>query len=67
MDLISAIQPGNHPFLRREKVMDMDTKNTIEKKPYHPPELIHYGDVIEITRSGNPGINDIAPGSIIEG
>lgn len=47
--------------------MDMDTKNTIEKKPYHPPELIQYGDVIDITRSGNPGVNDVAPGSVIEG
>jgi hypothetical protein len=47
--------------------MDMETKNTIEKKPYHPPELIQYGDVIDITRSGNPGTADLAPGSQIGG
>lgn len=47
--------------------MAMDAKPSMDKKPYNPPELIEYGDVVEITRSGNPGTADTAPGSIVEG
>jgi hypothetical protein len=39
-------------------MLAMDTK--IEKKPYTPPELIEYGNLIEITRTGIDDGNDTA-------
>jgi hypothetical protein len=48
--------------------MDMDTKNMSEKKPYTPPDLIEYGDLVDITRTGSVVENDFNPlGSIPEG
>ncbi len=29
-----------------------------EKKPYVPPQLIEYGDLAEITRSGSNDVDD---------
>jgi hypothetical protein len=39
----------------------METANATEKKPYTPPQLIEYGDIAEITRSGALQPNDGMP------
>lgn len=39
----------------------MDEKIVIEKKPYSPPELIEYGDLVEITGAGVLQPSDAAP------
>lgn len=44
----------------------MDTLDKGEKKPYTPPELIEYGDLAEITGSGQIGNLDAQQvGSIV--
>lgn len=47
--------------------MAMDVKTSIEKKPYNPPELIEYGDVVDITRAGLNNGQDQDFGSLPEG
>jgi hypothetical protein len=55
-------------IFRRKKVLKMDPKKVTEKKPYTPPELIEYGDLVEITGSGNLNAGDAVPlGSQPEG
>ena len=38
-----------------------------EKKPYTPPQMIEYGDLVEITRSSNDGPLDGISGSSFTG
>jgi hypothetical protein len=38
-----------------------------EKKPYTPPQVIEYGDLAQITRSGPTGPTDGLEGSGISG
>lgn len=46
----------------------MDTKETAEKKPYAPPELIEYGDLIDITGTGlDDGTDATVTGSVFTG
>jgi hypothetical protein len=52
--------------LLNRKVLNMDTMDKPEKKPYTPPELIEYGDLAEITGSGMVGnVDAISIGSIV--
>ena len=46
----------------------MDPKKVTEKKPYTHPELVEYGDLVEITGSGQLQAGDAVPlGSQPEG
>jgi hypothetical protein len=46
----------------------MDAMEKVEKKPYAPPELIEYGDLVDITGTGlDDGTDATFTGSVFTG